>query len=420
MGNLNNLNIQTTLAKVQFHCLDVVQIPIQRGHARAELRENARLSLAELVVHASSVTSRPGSVDSAYGFPDSRRHLLSRSPQAFLCPLNHTPGQPGPVSDHSSLVRRSLRQSLCLLSQLEDRAHRGPRRLMKLVGLGRSGCSCPAIFNKKGFGWTKHRLPKSWPARAILEEDRTRYLVEWEPVSSGAECERKWEPKHHANAALVADWEGRKRARPQRKSNFEQEDASIMESGQQGHGHNHTGTESDGRSQQTATRPLSPVEHGADSEVVQHNSADNDRLMNTQLSGDLGNYVVSIPLEITSAAFSGVSNIPSAKASVGFAHMYNGHGVKRSDASSSMMANHTEQGCEPPHAKASAIWPEPVRDNHRCEITQARDDTSAIGPNKFQPKPTKSTSSKAQHIEKSASSLTTGILVRLTPRLVNW
>ena len=34
-------------------------------YSRAELRENARLSLGEVVVHASSVTSRPGSVDSA-------------------------------------------------------------------------------------------------------------------------------------------------------------------------------------------------------------------------------------------------------------------------------------------------------------------------------------------------------------------
>lgn len=129
-----------------------------------------------------------------------------------------------------------------------------------------------------------------------------------------------------------------------------------MDSGQQGHGHNYSGTESDRRSQQTATRPLSPVEHGAGSEVVQHNSADNDRLMNTQTSGDLGNYVVSIPLEITSAAFPGVSNIFPANSSVRFAHMYNGQGVKGSDASPSRMANHSEQGCEPPHAAPATKW----------------------------------------------------------------
>lgn len=94
---LSRLNCLATLAKVRFRCLDIVQVSIQWGHARTKLRENTRLSLAEVVVHAPSVTSRPGSVDSAYGFPDSRRHLLSRSPQAFLCPLNHTSGQPGSI-----------------------------------------------------------------------------------------------------------------------------------------------------------------------------------------------------------------------------------------------------------------------------------------------------------------------------------
>lgn len=105
----SRLGCFAALAKVRFHCPDVVQIPIQWCRSRAELRENARLSLAEVVVHASSVISRPGSVDSAYHFPKSRRYLLSRSPQAFLCPLNHTSGQSEPISDHSFLIRGSLR-----------------------------------------------------------------------------------------------------------------------------------------------------------------------------------------------------------------------------------------------------------------------------------------------------------------------
>jgi hypothetical protein len=59
--------------------------------------------------YAPSVVAGPGSVDSAYGFPNGRRHLLSRLPQAFLGPLNHTSGQLGSISDHASLVRGSLR-----------------------------------------------------------------------------------------------------------------------------------------------------------------------------------------------------------------------------------------------------------------------------------------------------------------------
>ena len=89
---LPQLDCLATLAKVLFRCLDIVKVPIVWGHARTKRRENICLSIAEVVVRAPSVISRPGSVDSAYGSPDSRRHLLSRSPQTFLYPLNHTSG----------------------------------------------------------------------------------------------------------------------------------------------------------------------------------------------------------------------------------------------------------------------------------------------------------------------------------------
>jgi hypothetical protein len=155
-------------------------------------------------------------------------------------------------------------------------------------------CAARVVKRRKGYGWTKRRLPKSWPAKAILEEDRTRYLIEWEPVGSGAECERKWEPKRYANATLVADWEERQRASPQGKSDFEQEDTSILEL-QRGHGHRYGGIESDGCLQKTAETPLSPVEHGADSGNPQKNPAGEDDLTDTQPSGDPGNSVASNP-----------------------------------------------------------------------------------------------------------------------------
>ena len=45
-----------------------------------------------------------GSVDSTDRFPDSLPYLLDRSPQAFLCPLNHTFCQSRSISSQSSLV----------------------------------------------------------------------------------------------------------------------------------------------------------------------------------------------------------------------------------------------------------------------------------------------------------------------------
>lgn len=65
---------------------------------------------------------------------------------------------------------------------------------------------------RKGHGWTKRRLPDTWPARAILEENSREYHILWEPVSGESECEQTWEPKHYADASLVAEWKQRQRA----------------------------------------------------------------------------------------------------------------------------------------------------------------------------------------------------------------
>ena len=81
---LPRLDCLATLAKIRFNCFDVVQVPIQWCHPCAELREDPRLSFAELVVHAPSVVARPRSVDSAHCFPECRRHLRSRLRQALL------------------------------------------------------------------------------------------------------------------------------------------------------------------------------------------------------------------------------------------------------------------------------------------------------------------------------------------------
>lgn len=150
------------------------------------------------------------------------------------------------------------------------------------------------VKRRKGHGWTKRRLPKSWPAKAILEEDCTRYLIEWEPIGSGVECEQKWEPKRYANATLVADLEERERASPQGKSGFEQEDTSILEF-QRGDGHRYGGIEPDGCLQKTAGNSLSPVEHGAHSGNLQKTPAGKDVLADTQPSGDSRSSACSNP-----------------------------------------------------------------------------------------------------------------------------
>jgi hypothetical protein len=53
-------------------------------HAKQKLRENARLSFDELVVHAPRVTASSRSVNFAHGFLGRRRHLRSSLRQALL------------------------------------------------------------------------------------------------------------------------------------------------------------------------------------------------------------------------------------------------------------------------------------------------------------------------------------------------
>ena len=51
---------------------------------------------------------------------------------------------------------------------------------------------------------------KAWSAEAILEESDSHYLIKYEPVEEGAQCEISWQPKCNANEALIAWWEERK------------------------------------------------------------------------------------------------------------------------------------------------------------------------------------------------------------------
>jgi hypothetical protein len=74
------------------------------------------------------------------------------------------------------------------------RAHspfpRGSAKKRTIKGLGRRG--------------TRKDEGKAWSAEAILEESDSQYLIKYEPIEEGAQCEILWQPKHYANAALVA------------------------------------------------------------------------------------------------------------------------------------------------------------------------------------------------------------------------
>lgn len=82
-----------------------------------------------------------------------------------------------------------------------------------------------------GQGSAERNKNKLWLAEAIREENNMQYLIEYKPVSKGAQREISWQPKHHAKAALVNDWEERKIATAHGNSNAEPDNDSRLTSG---------------------------------------------------------------------------------------------------------------------------------------------------------------------------------------------
>lgn len=202
------------------------------------------------------------------------------------------------------------------------------------------------IKRRKGHGWTKtkRRLRKFWPARAILDESSTQYLIEWDPVSSGVGCERQWEPKYHANTALIAEWEERKEANIKRKSNSEQADTSFMQLAREGH--DHQATEVDPRPEQTIARPASSAERT--DLVDEPQSSDNNRNMTQMRShGKLRCRVQSDTLATISVGPSEVSNIHVSSIREGLTHMRNGNDKSPSESLPSTVSYEAEQECSP-------------------------------------------------------------------------
>jgi hypothetical protein len=71
---------------------------------------------------------------------------------------------------------------------------------------------------------------KAWSAEAILEESDSQYLIKYEPVKQGTQCEISWQPKHYANVALIAWWEERKMEMALENGNAERDNVSDLPS----------------------------------------------------------------------------------------------------------------------------------------------------------------------------------------------
>ena len=60
---------------------------------------------------------------------------------------------------------------------------------------------------------------REYNLRSIVDEDETRYHIEWEDDEvTGRAYENTWEPKHCANQAAIDDWERQKAEKASKQS----------------------------------------------------------------------------------------------------------------------------------------------------------------------------------------------------------
>jgi hypothetical protein len=151
---------------------------------------------------------------------------------------------------HQSPPKRLKRTSA--FSSAHSPSSRGPAKNRTMKGLGRRR--------------TRKDESKAWSAEAILEESDSQYLIKYEPVEEGAQCEISWQPKCNANEALVAWWEERKMEMVLENGSAERDNVPDLPSEGNETRQRYIAVESDGRPQKSVAGLLSQEQHDGKSE----------------------------------------------------------------------------------------------------------------------------------------------------------
>jgi hypothetical protein len=252
-----------------------------------------------------------------------------------------------------------------------------------------------------GQGWTQKDKDKVWFAEAILQESDSQYLIKYEPVEEGAECEISWQPKHYANAALIAWWEEHKMESALENGNAERDNVPGLWSEDNKASQHYTSVEHSGRPQEPVTGLLPLEQYDAKSEGFQQNTVD---LVDKRMSDGNEEPLEDALLKATSTVVTEISNVPMPEVNLAVSQMYDHHRPRELRDSSPVAPNNPGGVSVSCRFKISAILPTTVEHNHRCDKSQARDDMAPEGgSNKSQPKSPKVASSTGQHLETSAS-----------------
>jgi hypothetical protein len=287
---------------------------------------------------------------------------------------------------HQSPTKRLKQTST--FSSAHSPSSRGPAKKRTIKGLGRRR--------------TRKDGDRAWSAEAILEESDSQYLIKYEPVEEGAQCEISWQPKHYANVALIAWWEERKMDVALENGNAERDNVPDLLSEDNESSEHYNPVENHGHPEKSVRGLLSQEQHDGKSEDTKHHTV---KLLDESTFQSNEEPIENILLEAPTTVISQFSNVLMPPINVAGARMYDHQEPREPHDSSPVALNNPGKLSASPRFKVSATLAAAVEDSHRCDKSQPRNDmVPEVGSRTSEPRSPKGASSTGQHLETSASS----------------
>jgi len=289
------------------------------------------------------------------------------------------------ASKHQSPPKRPKRTPAS--SSAHSPSSRGPAKKRTIKGLGQRR--------------TRKDQDKAWSAEAILEESDAQYLIKYEPVEEGAQCEISWQPKHYANAALVAWWEERKMEMALGNGNAERDNVPDLPLEVDEASEHYNPVENHGRPEKSVTGLLSQEQHEGKSEDTKQHTVS---LVDESTFRGNEEPIENILLEAPTTAISQFFNVLMPPINVAVARMYEHQEPREPQDSSPVALNNPGKLSASPRFKVSVTLPAAVEDSHRCDKSQPRNDmVPEGGSRKSESRSPKAASTRGQHFATSAS-----------------
>jgi hypothetical protein len=232
-------------------------------------------------------------------------------------------------------------------------------------------------------------------------ESDSQYLIKYEPVEEGAQCEISWQPKHYANAALVAWWEERKMEMAPGNGNAERDNIPDLLSEDDEASEHYNPVENHGRPEKYVTGLLSQERHEGESEDTKPHTV---KLVDKRTFQGNEEPAENILPEAPTTAISQFSNVLMPPINVAVARIYEHQEPREPHDSSPVALNNPGKLSASPRFKVSATLPAAVEDSHRCDKPQPRHDMVPDGGSrKSESRSPKAASTRGQHFAISAS-----------------